>query len=113
MYGIRIGHAHIRQVLLERSDVSALLLQALRWRLTKPARRQRKTAMAQYMQNELLEPQVLGALLHPSSPPPVREQALRLALPPGYTQCAPLSAVATPTRPHRFSDCTRYGLGRA
>ena len=55
-----------------------LLLQALRWRLTKPARRQRRTALAQFAQNDLLEPRLLEALLGPDAPPMVREQALRL-----------------------------------
>ena len=68
----------IKRELLERSEESPLLLQALRWRLTKPARRQRKMALAQYIQNDLLEPQVLATLLDPASPPQVREQALRL-----------------------------------
>ena len=68
----------IKRELLERSDESPPLLQALRWRLTKPARRQRKMALAQYIQNDLLEPQVLATLLDPASPPQVREQALRL-----------------------------------
>ena len=66
-------------VLLSGAEPEApLLLQALRWRLTKPARRQRRTALAQFAQNDLLEPRLLEALLGADAPPMVREQALRL-----------------------------------
>ena len=74
-----LDYPQLKAALLERSEPEApLLLQALRWRLTKPARRQRRTALAQFAQNDLLEPRLLEALLGADAPPMVREQALRL-----------------------------------
>ena len=74
-----LDYPQLKAALLERSEPEApRLLQALRWRLTKPARRQRRTALAQFAQNDLLEPRLLDALLGADAPPMVREQALRL-----------------------------------
>ena len=60
------------------ADDAAVVLQALRWRLTKTARRQRRSALQQYMRNSLLDAPTLSALLDANAPPPLREQALRL-----------------------------------
>ena len=74
-----LDYPQLKTALFECAEAEApLLLQALRWRLTKPARRQRRTALAQFAQTDLLEPRLLEALLGPDAPPMVREQALRL-----------------------------------
>lgn len=71
----------IKRALVEQAPDVPLILQALRWRLTKAARRQRKTALAQFIANDLLHEDVLASLLEPQATatlPEVREQALRL-----------------------------------
>jgi hypothetical protein len=73
----------IKQAMLSGSDDLPVVMQALRWRLTKPARRQRKTALVQYIQNDLLDADVMVALLEnradvDARDAAVQEQALRL-----------------------------------
>jgi len=53
----------IKEELINGEQGVPALLQALRWRLTKPARRQRRTALVQYIQNDLLDAVVVEAVL--------------------------------------------------
>ena len=73
-----LDYAAIKQTMFEAAADAPLLMQALRWRLTKTPRRQRRTALIQYVQNDLLSQEVTMAALADSSPPAAREQALRL-----------------------------------
>lgn len=57
---------------------AALVLQALRWRVTKPPRRQRKATLLQLIQGDLLSADVLATILAPEAGVAEREQALRL-----------------------------------
>ena len=73
----------IKEAMIHGDEGVPALMQALRWRLTKPARRQRRTALVQYIQNDLLDAVVIEAVL--GGRPDVNaqdratlEQALRL-----------------------------------
>ncbi|KOO34262.1 lish domain-containing protein armc9-like protein [Chrysochromulina tobinii] len=54
--------AKVKQTMIAGSEGAPALVQALRWRLTKPARHQRKAALMQYIQNDLLEAAVPGLI---------------------------------------------------
>jgi hypothetical protein len=78
-----LDYEGIKSAMVAGEPVVPALMQALRWRLTKPARRQRKSALSQYIHNDLLDASVLDALL--GGQPDVsaheratQEQALRL-----------------------------------
>ena len=58
-----LDYEAIKSALLSGEADVPILMQALRWRLTKPARRQRKTALAQYIQNDLLDASVVDSVL--------------------------------------------------
>lgn len=73
-----LDYNKLRRALLGHAEDAALLLQALRWRITKPPRRQRRSALLQFIQAGLLDPEVVGTLLSSQASPEVREQALRL-----------------------------------
>jgi hypothetical protein len=76
-----LDYPAIKRALVEQAADVPLILQALRWRLTKAARRQRKAALAQFIANDLLHDDALASLLEPQATamrPEVREQALRL-----------------------------------
>jgi len=73
-----LDYGKVKQTMVDGGDGAPALMQALRWRLTKANRRQRKTALVQYIQNDLLDPGVIGVVLSPRASPAVREQAHRL-----------------------------------
>jgi len=73
-----LDYGKVKCTMKEGGHSTPALLQALRWRLTKPARRLRKTALAQYIRNDVLGGSVLSALLSSCAAPAVREQAHRL-----------------------------------
>ena len=73
-----LDYAKVKQTMIAGGEGAPALVQALRWRLTKPARHQRKAALMQYIQNDLLEGAVVGAILSPRAAPALREQAHRL-----------------------------------
>ena len=78
-----LDYPAIKQAMLDGSDEVPAIMQALRWRLTKTQKQQRKVALVQYIQNDLLEANVMDALLggRPdvnALDAAVQEQALRL-----------------------------------
>ncbi|KAL1523500.1 hypothetical protein AB1Y20_018438 [Prymnesium parvum] len=73
-----LDFAKLRLSLLRHAADAPLLLQALRWRITKPPRRQRRAALLQLIQAGLLEPEVIASLLGQEASGELREQALRL-----------------------------------
>ena len=68
----------VKRTMVAGGEDAPPLMQALRWRLTKPGRRQRKLALAQYIQNDLLDARVIEAVLSPEASAAVREETLRL-----------------------------------
>ena len=78
-----LDYGSVKSSMIGGGDEAPALMQALRWRLTKPSRRQRKTALVQYIQNELLEgavePHVLGALVGTEGPLLLRRLGVALA----------------------------------
>ena len=78
-----LDYGAIKSALLGGGEDVPVLMQALRWRLTKTQKQQRKSSLVQYIQNDLLETSVMDALLggRPDVNPldaQVQEQALRL-----------------------------------
>ena len=78
-----LDYSAIKAEMMEGAESVPGLMQALRWRLTKPARRQRKTALVQYIQNDLLDADIIEAVLGgradvSSHDRATQEQALRL-----------------------------------
>ena len=53
-----LDYTAIKRTMIDGGEDTPALMQAVRWRLTKPARRQRKTALSQYIQNDLLDAEV-------------------------------------------------------
>jgi hypothetical protein len=78
-----LDYAAIKAAILAGEPDVPLLMQALRWRLTKTQKQQRKTALVQFIQNDLLEANVMDALMggRPdvnALDAAVQEQALRM-----------------------------------
>ena len=79
-----LDYPSIKRAMVDGQRDAPLMMQALRWRLTKAPRRQRRNALLQFIQNDLLDMDVMGAVLisdgDPNMRPDVeaREQGLRL-----------------------------------
>ncbi len=73
-----LDYERLKDTIFNHAQEAPLVLLALRWRLTKSARRQRKAALSQYIANDLLSASVLGVLVDADAPPQLREEALRL-----------------------------------